>query len=72
MKALYKAGAINWKPIQVSESVVTLSVYHAGLETLVEDVVRVRRSRLRSLFPEFPTRPLRRWCVLGTCSSAWT
>ncbi len=46
MEALYKAGVINWKPTQVSESVVTLSVYHAGLETLAEDVVRVRKSRL--------------------------
>jgi predicted membrane protein len=75
VEALYKAGIINWKPTQVSESVVTLSVYHAGLETLVEDVARVRRSRLRSLFAEFPTRPPRRWCVLGigtSCSSAWT
>jgi hypothetical protein len=50
VEALYKAGVINWKPTQVSESVVTLSVYHAGLETLVEDVARVRRSRLRPLF----------------------
>jgi hypothetical protein len=64
VEALYKAGVINWKPTQVSESVVTLSVYHAGLETLVEDVARVRRSRLRPLFAEFPTRPPRRWWVL--------
>jgi hypothetical protein len=30
MEALYNAGIVNWKPTQVSESVVTLSVYHAG------------------------------------------
>ncbi len=65
VEALYKAGIINWKPTQVSESVVALSVYHAGLETLVEDVARVRRSRLRPLFAEFPTRPPRRWWVLS-------
>jgi len=34
VEALYKAGIVNWKPTQVPESVVTLSVYHAGLETL--------------------------------------
>ncbi len=75
MEALYKAGIINWKPTQVSESVVTLLVYHAGLETLVEDVARVRRGCLRSLFAEFPIRPPRRWCVLGigtSCFSALT
>jgi hypothetical protein len=75
VEALYKAGILNWKPTQVSESVVTLSVYPAGLETLVEDVAGVRRSCLRPLFAEFPTRPPRRWCVLGigtSCSSAWT
>lgn len=75
MEALHKAGIINWKSTQVSESVVTFSVYRAGLETLVEDVARVRRSRLRPLSAEFPTCLPRRWCVLGigtSCSSAWT
>ncbi len=63
------------KPTIVPESVEALSVYYDDLEALAEDVVGVWSSRLWSLFAEFPTRPPRRWCVLGigtSCSSAWT